>query len=362
MTSRAALLSFVLSPLLAVSGCGANESDLANGGTGGAAATGGTPVTGGVPATGGVLATGGALSTGGLAVTGGMVATGGLVVTGGVIATGGIDASGGLPTSGGSSSGGGATGGVTTGGWAGQGSADTGGVPGEGGTGGTVGFNPCPVSGDPCRILPFGDSITYGIGSTDDGGYRSRLFARVVAANQHVTFTGSQTLGPTQVSGVPFPRNHEGHSGWTIDPGYSSWGAGGISELVPSPAFDTNPDVVLLMIGTNDVNADSGQSTMTDRLEALLDDIVQTAPDALIVLATLTPLGWNPPALSDYNARLPAIVAARAAVGQHLVLVDMSQMPHGYLDSDHIHPNDQGYAYMADVWYSAIADYLPNQE
>jgi lysophospholipase L1-like esterase len=180
-----------------------------------------------------------------------------------------------------------------------------------------------------------------------------------VAANQNITFVGSNNGGPNEVDGVPFPKDHEGHSGWTIDPNTVSWGDG-ISKLVPSPAFDDDPHIVLLMIGTNDVNADSGQDQMPSRLEGLLDKIVDAAPDALIVLAKLTPIGWSPQALDNYNNALPGIVDARAAAGQHFVLVDMSQMPTSDLGGDDLHPNDQGYAYMADVWYAAIADLLPN--
>jgi hypothetical protein len=96
--------------------------------------------------------------------------------------------------------------------------------------------------------LPFGDSITQGVKSSDDAGYRSRLFKLIVAAKQKVTFTGSLTNGPTTVSGQTFPRMHEGHPGWTIDPGYNmiSSSYGGISSLVPSPALNGDPNVILL--------------------------------------------------------------------------------------------------------------------
>jgi len=197
------------------------------------------------------------------------------------------------------------------------------------------------------------------VASSDEAGYRSKLFELIVAADQSATFVGSQSGGPDQVAGQSFPKNHEGHSGWTIDPGYSPYGSGGISSLVPSPAFDTIPHIVLLMIGTNDVTADSGQSGMADRLEGLLDKIVEAAPDALVVVAELTPVSWNPRELSDYNAQIPGIVQARAASGQHILAVDMSAMPLSNLASDNVHPNDQGYSYMADIWYAAIEDLLP---
>jgi lysophospholipase L1-like esterase len=356
-------------------------------GAGGSVATGGVVSTGGVAATGGVGATptGGVANTGGSSTTGGVAVTGGAPISGGTggvspasggaVETGGIAPTGGFgPASGGATmAGGGATaeggspsdGGSPSGGAAGQepgsgGEPSGGGAAPTGGSGGSSGYSPCPTNGDPCPILPFGDSITEGVQSSDQGGYRSKLFEKIVAANQKATFVGSLSNGPNQVAGQPFPKNHEGHRGWTIEPGYSAYDYGGISSLVPHPAFDTMPGIVLLMIGTNDITANSGQAQMPDRLEALLDKIVEAAPDALIVLATLTPVSWDPSTLSDYNAQIPGIVSARAAQGQHIISVDMGQMPHSDLASDSVHPNDQGYAYMADVWYAAIQDLLPN--
>src|SRR4029079_6389214 len=82
-----------------------------------------------------------------------------------------------------------------------------------------------------------------GAKSSDDAGYRSSLFKLILAAKQKATFTGSLTNGPTQVSGQTFPRMHEGHPGWTIDPGYNTMSSSysGISSLVPSSALHGNP-------------------------------------------------------------------------------------------------------------------------
>lgn len=218
-------------------------------------------------------------------------------------------------------------------------------------TSSSTGFNPCPTNGDPCKILPLGDSITYGMASGDNGGYRVPLFKKVIAANQKITFTGTVMAGPSTVSGVTFPKNNEGHSGWTIDQ---------IAGLVPSPAFNTIPNIVLLMAGTNDVYAASGQATMQDRLGTLIDKVIKAAPDALLVVATLTPLSnasWTS-TLNTYNGKIPAVIQTRASAGKHVVMVDMSKMPSSQL-ADGVHPNDTGYAYMADVWYAAIKDVLP---
>jgi lysophospholipase L1-like esterase len=224
---------------------------------------------------------------------------------------------------------------------------------------GAVAYTPCPTDGTPCKILPFGDSITRGVKSSDDGGYRSALYKLILAAKQKATFVGSAANGPTQVSGQPFPRNHEGHAGWTIDPGYNmlSSSYSGISTLVPSPALNSSPHIILLMIGTNDLFA-RDTAGMATRLEALLDKIAQYAPNALIVLAQLTPLGHDDPNLTAYNAKIPGILQAHAAKGQHIIGVDMSKLPTSEL-ADGTHPTDQGYAYMANIWYPAIKDLLP---
>lgn len=294
---------------------------------------------------------GGDTSTG--SGTGGGAASG--VTSGG--ATSGAVTSGGATSGGGvtSGSGGGA---VTTGGATGSGGGDGGGDSstgaqgggGAGGTGGAGGFTPCPTSGEPCKILPLGDSITDGVGVDGGGGYRIELFRKARAAGQNITFVGSLLNGPTTVDGAAFPRAHEGHSGWKINQ---------IAGLVPTPALADSPHIVLLMAGTNDLTQNDNLSSAPQRLGALLDKIFASAPDALVVAAQLIPVTFADPAVITYNQALVEIVEARASAGQHVLLVDMhtgfpaSELP------DRIHPNGPGYARMANVWYAAIGDLLP---
>jgi hypothetical protein len=258
-----------------------------------------------------------------------------------------------------------ASGGAAEGGNAGRAGNGSGGLAGAAGASGASGasaYNPCPTDGTPCKILPFGDSITRGAESSDDAGYRSALFKLIVAGKKKATFTGSLSNGPTQVSGQNFPRMHEGRPGWTIDPGYNmiSSSYGGISSLVPSPALNGNPHIILLMIGTNDLFA-RDTANMATRLEVLLDDIAENAPNALIVLSQITPLGSNNSALTAYNAKIPGIIVSHAAKGQHMIGVDMSELPTSDL-ADGTHPNDRGYAFMADIWYAAVKDLLPDDQ
>jgi lysophospholipase L1-like esterase len=210
-----------------------------------------------------------------------------------------------------------------------------------------------------------GDSITWGVGDEDKGGYRGPLFERIVAAQQQITFTGSVSNGASMISSQPFPRRNEGHSGWTIStPNGSSGQVAGISGLIPSPAFDTasggSPHIILMMIGTNDAN-DSTAPQMADRLEALIDKIVGAAPDALLVVAKITPVPWAMSVVNGYNDAIEDIVQERAAAGKHVELADMNTgfMSSTMFVSDNLHPNRAGYEFMAGRWYDVIGSRLP---
>lgn len=239
-----------------------------------------------------------------------------------------------------------------------------GGAPSEAGPGG---WSPCPGGGMPCKILPFGDSITYGLDSqgTSTGSYRVALIQKARAANQSITFVGKgMPSGPmTTPDGQPFPRANEGWSGWTID---------GIADRVPSPALDDKPHITLLMIGTNDVSfGDLGGifgggdlAGAPARLGMLIDALISSDPNMLVVVAQITPRGSAesgpmPDANTEaYNRGVVAEAERRASAGKHVLLVDMYKgFPKTGL-SDFVHPNKVGYDWMAGVWYESIKSFL----
>jgi GDSL-like Lipase/Acylhydrolase family len=362
--SRSAIIGAVV---VCLSACSSSEGTGGSGGsspgaTGGApSASGGSTGTGG-SSTGGTMGSGGSIGSGAATGTGGTAGSGGKGTAGAAgAAPGGASGAGGNRGSGGAA----AAGGVTGGSGGAQGGGGSGGHPG-GGAAGSGAYNPCSAHSPPCKVLPLGDSITYGVNDEGNGGYRGPLFAAVVAAGQQITFTGSLTDGPATVSGQPFPPRNEGHSGWGISEvtTYSN-GNAGIATVIPTPAFSSSsggtPDVILLHIGTND----SGQFTatqMTSDLQGLLNKLFTNAPSALVVVAQIIPLGYGTNSvIKAYNQSIPGLVQTFAAAGKHVMTVDMytgfntSTM----LGSDSIHPNTTGYTFMADHWYSAIGSLLP---
>lgn len=166
-----------------------------------------------------------------------------------------------------------------------------------------------------------------------------------------ITFVGGSQNGPTTVAGKPFPRNHEGHSGQTIQ-----W----INDnRIKGGALNVNPHIILLHIGTNDMWA--GPSGAPTRLGALIDEITTRAPNALLVVSNIIPWPQRASDVNQYNSQIPNVVEQRRLQGKNVLFVDQfTGFPSSEL-ADGIHPNAQGYARMAGKWYAAIYEHLVKQ-
>ena len=276
--------------------------------------------------------------------------------------SGGSTAGGAAGQPGGSgASGGGAAGSAGAGGAGGAGAGAGGG--GAGGTGGQAAYNPCPTNGDPCRVMPLGDSIT-DLGGIENSAYRLPLFRLALMNDKNLTFVGSHESGPQMVDGVPFPRSQEGHSGWTIADGM---GRDGLYDMIQGWLMATPPDIITLMIGTNDIDINFDRPNAPMRLGLLLDRIAMYAPNALTVVAQMVPTTQDDQNVyvQAFNAEIPAVVKQRADAGKHMITVDMygaftkNANYKTELMGDKLHPKQAGLEVMAQVWYDAIGPLLP---
>jgi len=209
--------------------------------------------------------------------------------------------------------------------------------------------------------MPFGDSITEGF-PVFNGGYRVELFRQAVLDGHAITFVGARANGPANVGGQPFPSGHEGYSGFSIDPSTRS----GISPRAEPAIAELRPHIILLMIGTNDIDLNIEAANAPARLGALIDRITAAAPDLLLAVAQIIPTtnAVTNERIRAYDAAIPALVQARQAAGKHVVGVDMFA---AFADNpsfateymiDSLHPNDAGYALLGQRWYQTIESFL----
>jgi lysophospholipase L1-like esterase len=200
---------------------------------------------------------------------------------------------------------------------------------------------------DPIRIMPLGDSITYGTGSTYAVGYRRPLYQLLSGAGHNVDFVGSQTTGFL----YDFDQNHEGYRGWhanEIRDHITGW-------------LNSNPaDVILLHIGTNDISHDDdGPAGTVAEIGQILDliDIWETTHNQVwVVLARI--INRNDSLSGDtttLNGLIQDLADDLIAGGDKIVVVDMESAlsyPGDLVDT--LHPNDTGYGKMAAVWFDEL--------
>jgi len=213
-------------------------------------------------------------------------------------------------------------------------------------------------------IMPLGDSITQG---TIDGttvpsspppstavGFRKPLYDLLTTAGYPFDFVGTLNDGYAVAN---FDPDHEGHGGWRADE--IAWGkAGGYPTDGVRAWLDANPsDIVMLHIGTN------GLTVNTDiDVEAILDEIDLWEASAggnhvTVVLALIT--DWNPlnPDVPAYNSNLVTMANNRIASGDDIVVVNQHDALTYPIDmGDNLHPNTNGYAKMANVWFAALTN------
>jgi len=202
----------------------------------------------------------------------------------------------------------------------------------------------------PIRVLPLGDSITDGAGAP--GGYRLRLYQLLTNAGFNVDFVG--TLTDNGAPGLPDP-DHEGHSGWRIDQ---------IDSIILGVfAQIADPDVILLLIGTNDYGQNYDTAHAIDRLESLVTKMATNRPYAKIIVANLLVRGepYNTQIQTTFNPYIPGMVLRERAVGYEVYFDDLrsavplSDMP------DQLHPDAVGYAKMATNWFGIITNLFSPQ-
>lgn len=202
------------------------------------------------------------------------------------------------------------------------------------------------------KIMPLGDSITAGKHTIEPtpGGYRIQLSADLLADGLGVDFVGSQSNGPTSLN----DKNHEGRPGWRIEQ---------ITGLVNGGLLNTyRPDVVLLMIGTNDSKVYS-LSRMYADLSNLIDQITKQSPDTQLLVSSIAPgdpsdLGQaRASKIKDFNALIPDLVSDKVDQGKKVAFVNAGgSLSLSDLASDGLHPSAQGYNKLGHAWYDAIVE------
>ncbi|KZW03835.1 FG-GAP repeat domain-containing protein [Exidia glandulosa HHB12029] len=196
-------------------------------------------------------------------------------------------------------------------------------------------------SGKTARIMPLGASITNGVGSSHGNGYRDDLYNFIANDGNVVNMVGSQKAGDFH------DPDNEGYPGAILSEVYDKGRA-----AMPIQ----RPNVVTILVGTNDATRNIDPAGMPDRLARIIQDVLDWPWLTMVVVSTLPPnaQGQGNAIIDGYNAALPGVVQRFVDQGRWVVLVD-SHAVVGLGDLvDGTHPNDAAYERMGRAFYEGI--------
>lgn len=236
------------------------------------------------------------------------------------------------------------------------------------------------------KIMPLGDSITVG-GSI--AGYRLPLYQHLLPIAPGFSYAGDTNTSPSTLP-AGF-QNHSGRSSYSTDdirqnldgldfttfntygdtsrdPRGGNWLTGLASALtytVPNrgtftygPRAAISPDIILLLVGANDVNRlNATNGDHRANYTALLNRIYVLRPNVHVFAAKLTPHVTNNSATIAFNTIIEQVVAEFQSAGKAISLVDLHTGYTGGLP-DNIHPDAAGYSWMAGKWRDALMNRL----
>lgn len=239
---------------------------------------------------------------------------------------------------------------------------------------------PLTFSQGTIRILPLGNSITYGnmcvngsisgcvpISGNDAPGYRYRFYELMTAAGWTIDFKGGEHSGSNYLvdtDNAGFGGISDDNLATLMETGTSSW----TGYKTSGPYLASHPaDIILLHIGTNDVlGADTSNVNGVKRILDAIDDYETTTGTSIMVfLARIISYRYydcnTQPRVIAYNQKIDQLYAQRKANGDNIILVDMecgTSLNYDTDFEDEVHPNQTGYNKMGEAWFNAVDDYL----
>lgn len=250
-----------------------------------------------------------------------------------------------------------------------------------------------PASGDTLKIMCIGDSITDGYVPEYAGSYRKFIYDDLTKWGYNVDMVGVKDdymlSGTEPHTGESFEYDNAnvGYSGYSVK-SYS--GRNGIYEVLESTncLSELKPDVVTLMIGTNNIIDNHDMDANCEEMGELINFILRNIPeDSILIVSGIQQLDPNRSEVYDwfsnyrhsadwqtsisdeeaeaavrknvdtFNAKLNALTAQLHAqddsIGSRLYYmgdyVIGEELTGEYL-FDGVHPNNEGYAMIGHAW------------
>jgi lysophospholipase L1-like esterase len=180
-----------------------------------------------------------------------------------------------------------------------------------------------------------------GIGSSRGNGFRDDVYNLLKADGNGVNMVGRQKAGDFK------DPDNEGYPGYEIAL---------INSLGQEAMPMFRPNVVITLVGTNDMCRNVDVAGAPDRLHKLVDDMLNWEWQTMVVVGTL-PANKNHECnsrIDEYNDAIKGVVAGFQSQGRWVVLADTRRVVGKDDLLDDTHPNDLASAKMGRLLYEAI--------
>ncbi|KAE8444009.1 hypothetical protein EG329_001138 [Mollisiaceae sp. DMI_Dod_QoI] len=187
------------------------------------------------------------------------------------------------------------------------------------------------------RVMPLGDSIT------EITCWRAMVWDNLTTAGlaDKIEFVGSSTTNSQncKATAATWDHHHEGHSGFlAIDianKDLTGWLA------------SAKPDVVMFMLGTNDVNGRHSTADIMAAYTKMVTEMRASNPNMKIIVDQVIPLPFSNTGIVAINNAIPDWITATSTTASPIVMADCyTGFPSTDL-RDGVHPNLAGDAIIA---------------
>jgi acyl-CoA thioesterase-1 len=185
------------------------------------------------------------------------------------------------------------------------------------------------AAGQDRTIVFFGDSLTagYGLPDPDSQSYPALVQQKIDAGHLHWRVVNAGLSGETSAGGLR-----------RID-----W------------VLRQHVDVFVLELGANDGLRGTAPGTTQDNLQAIIEKVHSTRPEARVILAGMRmPPSMGADYVKTFDGIFPALAAKNGLILIPFLLEGVAEKPE-FVQGDNLHPNAAGAAIIANnVWKSLL--------
>ena len=234
------------------------------------------------------------------------------------------------------------------------------------------------------KIMCMGDSITYG--HRYPGSYRKFLYHNLITKGYKIRMVGAKEKNIEKYNNFEYPNDNSGYSAYTISNYENRKGL--LEILQKTECLKLNPDIIILLIGTNNAMDNINLDITIKNFITLIKYIFNNINNKSMVFVN-TILDMNPnhktnynwfgnyrknnidddevlklvnDYVKKYNNKIKEIVEDYRNKNYNIKIENLNEViklnEFDNLMLDGVHPNDNGYKKIGDFWTEIIDNYL----